>query len=375
MNLYRDRLPVTDSIVAETIHSGFAIYREADKDVEYAPPSRLRRYDLFLIDEASQIDDAVARKLFMAILELPQKPFTVISADFQQLNPMAGGELVRRLVDRLPCQELKTIHRTKDPVLRDFSMRVRFTQPMKQEVRDFFAGRRYTAPLWRAVQDGLDWSAATGLFFIWLCVTNAGADSVNRAALSCYGVSDDDFARGYPGEPKVRSLPIVAIVGLTIRLTRNLDKDCDCYHRQHLDRVFVIIIVTIVLSRCHAIVAFVVLSSLRGPRLRQRRRGHYREVLQRPRLRYSPIDGRPRAAPSRVQRRRGAVPACYLWLCNNDPACAGLDAGRRVHLVRSLLSTRARLWVRRRVALPDTSWRVSLWAYPAERLASCRRRP
>ena len=67
-------LPVSESIVAETIHNGFAIYLEADRDAQYAPPPRLRRYDLFLLDEASQIDDAVARRLFMAILEVPRSP-------------------------------------------------------------------------------------------------------------------------------------------------------------------------------------------------------------------------------------------------------------------------------------------------------------
>ena len=52
---YRDRLPDVDNIVVETIHSGFAIQRQYDKLVDYAPPSRLRRYDLILVDEASQI--------------------------------------------------------------------------------------------------------------------------------------------------------------------------------------------------------------------------------------------------------------------------------------------------------------------------------
>ena len=41
--------------------------------VDYAPPSRLRRYDLILVDEASQIEDHVATLLLMGIQELPQK--------------------------------------------------------------------------------------------------------------------------------------------------------------------------------------------------------------------------------------------------------------------------------------------------------------
>ena len=70
---YRDRLPDVDNIVVETIHSGFAIQRQYDKLVDYAPPSRLRRYDLILVDEASQIEDQVATLHLMGIQELPQK--------------------------------------------------------------------------------------------------------------------------------------------------------------------------------------------------------------------------------------------------------------------------------------------------------------
>ena len=69
---YRDRLPDVDNIVVETINSGFAIQRQYDKLVDYAPPSRLRRYDLILVDEASQIEDQVATLLLMGIQELPQ---------------------------------------------------------------------------------------------------------------------------------------------------------------------------------------------------------------------------------------------------------------------------------------------------------------
>ena len=69
---YRDRLPDVDNIVVETIHSGFAIQRQYDKLVDYAPPSRLRRYDLILVDEASQIEGQVATWHLMGIQEVPQ---------------------------------------------------------------------------------------------------------------------------------------------------------------------------------------------------------------------------------------------------------------------------------------------------------------
>ena len=64
---YKERLPANDRIATETLHSAFAITRKADKLVEYAPPSRLRKYDLMLIDEASQISDAVFRHVFLAL--------------------------------------------------------------------------------------------------------------------------------------------------------------------------------------------------------------------------------------------------------------------------------------------------------------------
>jgi len=45
VHAYRERLPPTDQIVVETLHSGFSIARKVDLDT-YSPPGRLRRYDL-----------------------------------------------------------------------------------------------------------------------------------------------------------------------------------------------------------------------------------------------------------------------------------------------------------------------------------------
>ena len=46
VHAYRDRLPDTEYISIETIHSGMKIHREADlAKVQYAPPTRLRRID------------------------------------------------------------------------------------------------------------------------------------------------------------------------------------------------------------------------------------------------------------------------------------------------------------------------------------------
>ncbi len=146
VHAYRDRLPETPHIVVETIHSGMAIYRNYDTVVEYAPPTRLRRYDLILIDEASQIEDKVATMVFVTIGELPQKPFVAVAADFHQLNPIAGGQMIRKICDNMPHVTLKTIFRTNDPELLGFLSEARTYQPRKPKIQSFFAGRYYLGP-------------------------------------------------------------------------------------------------------------------------------------------------------------------------------------------------------------------------------------
>ena len=59
---YKERLPPADQIVVETLRSGVAIARKTDRNT-YAPPGRLRRYDLIFIDEASLITDDIWGRL------------------------------------------------------------------------------------------------------------------------------------------------------------------------------------------------------------------------------------------------------------------------------------------------------------------------
>jgi ATP-dependent exoDNAse (exonuclease V) alpha subunit len=209
----------------ETIHSAFQIGRNADKAVKYAPPSRLRRYDLIMLDEASQVDDEVCTRLFIAIRELPQRPFFVISADFQQLNPIGASKVVRELCKTVHTVDLVTVHRSKDDALLDFSNLVRMTQPSRQRVEDFFHGRVFRCALLAAVKFGLDLQERSHMIFTWLCVTNKGASKINDAALVINGITPEHLAVAMPGDHKVSRNPVYVRPGILIRLTRNLDKD------------------------------------------------------------------------------------------------------------------------------------------------------
>ena len=220
---YRERFPDTDKIVVETIHSSFQIYREQDKVVQYSPPTRLRQFDLILLDEASQVEDHIAEKLMLGLAELPQKPFVVFTADFQQLNPVQGGGKMRGICAALPQKVLTRVFRTDDEVLRDFCSIVRLRQPTKTEVASFFGLRHLHCRLVDAVRIGLELHRRSGEMFTWLTVTNKGAEKVNAAALELLGYSDD-LDHGLCGDPKVAGLPIVLREGVLVRLTRNLDK-------------------------------------------------------------------------------------------------------------------------------------------------------
>ena len=231
---YRERLPPTcDKVTVDTIHAGFKVARDADL-ATYAPPSRLRGYDLIVIEEASQVDDAVFRLLTMAILELPQKPFVAIVGDFQQLQPVAGGGLLRDFVAGLPHIHLAQHEyaRSQDPKLLQFLGHIRKHQPSREELYDFFEGRCLSRKLPDAVAEALQLGrpiaeGGLGVPLLWLTVTNAGAARVNAEVLSReHSVSAEGLEEhGYPGDKKAGGRRILARPGMVVRLTRNMDKD------------------------------------------------------------------------------------------------------------------------------------------------------
>ena len=137
VHAYKERLPPTDQIVVETLHSGFSIARKVDMNT-YSPPGRLRRYDLIFIDEASQIGDAIFECIIMAVRELPQKPLVVVGADYQQVAPIGGGTVRAGHMRTIETFELTVVHRTDDPTLLDFLSIARVKQPSKTQMREFF---------------------------------------------------------------------------------------------------------------------------------------------------------------------------------------------------------------------------------------------
>ena len=234
---YRQRLPDCEFIRIETIHAGMAIYREKEALVNHAPPSTLNRYDAILLDECSQIDNATGKKVAYAIDELPQRPFVAIAADYKQLQSVVSKSskleparsFMASISKKLTTITLNTIYRTDDPALLDFLNLARDSQPMREDIFEFFQYRRWrfldNDCLVKAVEAGLSLEKAKGEPFVWLCVTNDGARRVCRAALELLGLGDYS-SKGYPTDPNQgESQRFYANPGVVVRLTRNVDKD------------------------------------------------------------------------------------------------------------------------------------------------------
>ena len=221
---YREKIPDNDRIDIETLHSAFVIRREADEVVQYAPPTRLRRYDLIMIDEASQIEDSVFMKMIVAVRELPQKPMVCIAADLKQLRPVGSGGMMASLLSKINTVELKTIYRSSDPAHLLFLNQIRDAQPSRALIGDYFAERHWEGDLRAAVRKGLAMQTSVSEAFMWLTVSNKGAARVNEEALHIMGVTETDRAVGCRADPKVSDCRIVPRAGILVRLTRNCDK-------------------------------------------------------------------------------------------------------------------------------------------------------
>ena len=229
VHAYKSLLPHCDGIEnvsVDTIHGVLKYKRPgADEKVVWAPPSALRSKDLILIDEGSQYDDQEMQRLFQSIQEQPHKPFTCIVADMQQLQPMVSGVFVRALVATLQSISLETVYRSKDGVHLEFLNRIRWKQPSRVLLEEYFEGRNPRGSLDAAVGRGIDISRETGQPFLWLCSTNRGAAEVSAAAVRCVGITEVELRKGFLPDPTSKSgHRIVARPGVLVRLTRNEDK-------------------------------------------------------------------------------------------------------------------------------------------------------
>ena len=224
VHAYRERLPAHVNITVETIHSATVMVRDQDQVVMYAPPSRLRQYELFLIDEGSQIDDPVAIRLRMALSELPHRHVLMVAADYRQLQPIEGGGHMLHWCMEMEQHYLKTVHRTDDPRLLLFLITIRKEQPTREFLRSFWENFVLPPDLELAVRISRHLQKTRGHHFMWLCVTNSGANKINDMALKVEGVTDEQRQYGYDGDENAKAGKMFIRPGLMIRLTRNLDK-------------------------------------------------------------------------------------------------------------------------------------------------------
>ena len=77
-------------------------------------------HDAILIDECSQLDNSIARKLNYAVDELPQKPVVALEPDYQQIQPVGAAGIMQLWCKGLTTITLNAVYRTDDPELLEF---------------------------------------------------------------------------------------------------------------------------------------------------------------------------------------------------------------------------------------------------------------
>ena len=234
VSLYRTRLPPSPNLTMETLHASFKVTRTADE--QYVPPGRLRRYDLIIFDEISQIDAHVWRILQTALAELYPNPFVVFVGDFQQLQPIVGVHQLQLDLERqtaadlLPTIELQphAAARSTDPVMLNFLNSARLAQPSRSMLESFFDGRQFPQNAADAARQAREIQQHTGRQLTFLTVTNRGAAALNMHCLFLDFPAAATALRkgaGYPADTAFGQDKILIEVGMRVRLTRNLDKD------------------------------------------------------------------------------------------------------------------------------------------------------
>ena len=148
---FQSRLPDTEgveNIRVDTIH-GVLAYKcpGADGRVQFAPPSALRRIDLFLVDEASQYDDREWMNFFTSIREQPHAAYVALVGDFQQLQPLDGGGFCQESCKCMDQALLRTVYRSTDEEHLVFLNRMRESQPTRAVLEEYFAGWHWKGAL------------------------------------------------------------------------------------------------------------------------------------------------------------------------------------------------------------------------------------
>ena len=123
--------------------------------------------------------------------------------------------------------KLETVYRSSDEAHLIFLNSIRFKQPSREELLQYFGDRHWSrrVDLQTCVARGMEIVREKGEPFTWLTCTNAGASEVCEAALATMGISKLDISGGYLCDPSSKSdLRILARPGIVVRLTRNFDK-------------------------------------------------------------------------------------------------------------------------------------------------------
>ena len=107
----------------------------------------------------------------MGIRELPQKPFVVVGADYQQVAPIGGGTRGQKICSQIQTIELIVVHRDDDPKLLICLKLSRVKQPTRTTIRKFFGDRLLKLSLEAAVKFGLALQQQTGKLFLCGCAS------------------------------------------------------------------------------------------------------------------------------------------------------------------------------------------------------------
>ena len=125
-------------------------------------------------------------------------PYTVVVADFQQLQPVVSGGLCRNFCEKMQTVELKTVYRSRDESHLIFLNRIRCDQPERPMLEEYFGERHWkSVSMETAVDRGMQLAKEAGEPFSWLTCTNAGAAEVCKAALRHKGITDEELQSGY----------------------------------------------------------------------------------------------------------------------------------------------------------------------------------